>query len=308
MSDSRDKLPFSVANNPRCSRGAFTLAELLVVIAIIAMLMAILLPAVQASREVARKTQCVNKVRQIGIALKSFYSQFNHYPAGSRVPPRDVGLSWRVELLPYLDQGAIYEDINPSVGPNGQSWRHATTSLSELRCPSQADTARHRSDYAGVMGAGMSRFATEDNKACGSYFTDGFLFPNSEVTDAHIKDGLSNTLAVGERIYFNRKSWMDGSDWVGNPSKKSCVYAAKNIVWPLNSHGPQAGYFVGDPLAPNDQRKVLLNELMFGSAHAHGAHFLRGDGSAQFVNDDIEFTIYQDLSTIAGREVTSTPF
>lgn len=282
----------------------FTLVELLVVVSIIAVLLAVLLPAVQTAREAGRKTQCANNLRQLGVALKGFHNQFSRYPSGTRIPAHGVGLSWRVETLPYLDQSDIYEDINPSLGPSGQSWAHAKTGIPSFICPSQGESPRHRCDYSGVMGTGKTKFPTDDDRVCGWYATDGFLFPDSQVMDAHVKDGLSNTFAIGERVYFNRKSWMDGSDWVGNPSQKSCVYAAKNASWPINSNGVLAGYFVGDPVASEDQRKVLLNDIMFGSAHPSGAHFLLIDGGVRFVDERIDMTLFQDLATIAGKEIT----
>lgn len=286
-------------------RVGFTLVELLVVIAIIAMLVAILLPAVQSARESGRKTQCANNLRQIGIALKSYHSQYSKYPAGSQIPPRDVGLSWRVEILPYLELNSVYDEINPAAGPNGESLAPAKLGIPGFVCPSQGETPRNRCDYSGVMGTGTTKFVTEDNRACGWYATDGFLFPDSAVSDAHVKDGQSQTFAIGERVYFNRKSWVDGSDWVGSPARKSCVYSAKNAIWPINSQGT-SGYFVGDQSVPPEQRKVLLNDLMFSSAHPQGTHFLLVDGSVHFVAENIDFTIYQAYATVAGGELSGS--
>lgn len=288
-------------------RNGFTLVELLVVIAVIAMLIAILLPAVQSARGAARRSICSNNLRQIGIALNSYHTTHSRFPAGSDVAPRDIGLSWRVHLLPYLEQQAIHGIIDPSVGPNGtaEGWRFANAKISVFVCPSHSSSQRNRSNYSGVMGAGTTRAATEDQTKCGSYFTDGLLFPDSAITEAHVKDGCSHSMAIAERVYFARNSWLYGSAWTESPAKRTCVYSSKNIVWPLNSQGSRVGYFVSDPEVDPPLRKVLMNDLMFGSDHPGGAYFQFVDGSVHFLDDAIDFTIYQNLATIAGGEIAA---
>lgn len=290
-------------------RGAFTLVELMVIVAVIALLLGLLLPAVQSARDAARRTVCSNQLRQIGIAFNTFHTSNGQFPAGSDVAPRDIGLSWRVHLLPFLDQTSIYEVIDPSVGPNGTKagWAYANSELPIFHCPSQSNATSNRADYSGVMGAGTTWAVTQDKTRCGSYATDGLLYPDSAVSGAHIKDGHSKTMATGERSYFVRNSWLYGSAWSEAPAKRTCVYSCKNVVWPLNSQGGDVGYFVADPEAEKPFRTIVMNDLMFGSEHRGGAFFQFVDGSVHFIDDSIDFTIYQELATIAGGEVSRFP-
>lgn len=286
----------------------FTLVELLVVITIIAMLIAILLPAIQSARGAARRSVCANNLRQIGVALAGFHATNSRYPAGSEVAPQGISIGWRVHLLPYLEQNAMYAALDPSAGPNGApaGWKYAQNKeIAVFTCPANAGARANRANYSGVMGAGTSRTATEDQTKCGSFYTDGLMYPNSAITEAHVKDGGSNTMAIAERAYFTQKSWLYGSAWTGSPTKKTCVYAAKNVSWPLNSQGARVGFSVGDPAVEKPLRRVLLNDLMFGSDHAAGAYFQFADGSVHFINDTIDFTVYQALATIAGGEVNT---
>ncbi|HEY4232033.1 MAG TPA: DUF1559 domain-containing protein, partial [Lacipirellulaceae bacterium] len=97
----------------------FTLIELLVVITIIGILLGLLLPAVQAAREVARRTQCGNNLHQVGIALQSYNAQFRSFPPGSRMHANQggLGIGWRVMILPFMEETIVYDLIHPT--PNG---------------------------------------------------------------------------------------------------------------------------------------------------------------------------------------------
>ena len=298
------------ANRSRYANArGFTLVELLVVVTIIAMLIGILLPAVQSARESARRTECANNLRQIGIALHSHHTASNQFPPGSNIPNRDIGLSWQVHILPFLELGALYDRIDPGAGPNGAAIENSRTiarqEIPVFTCPSHSTRFRNRSNYTGVMGARLTRTASDDVDTCGSVFTDGMFYPNSATTTAHIQDGLSNTMAIAERSYWTRQSWINGCSVRQGAAHAVCAISTKNVVWPLNSQGTQADFFVGDTTVDQNRRKVRLNDLMFGSEHPGGAYFLIADGSVQFLEDTIDFTIYQGLATIDGGEMAT---
>ena len=296
-----------ICRSPPETTAGFTLVELLVVVSIIALLLGILLPATQSAREAARKTRCANNLRQTGQAVAAHHAQRGHFPPGSNTPDRGIGLSWTVHVLPYLELTAIYDDIEPTAGPSGKSWRFAKQPIELFRCPSSRSERRNICDYAGVMGAGQSQFVVEDQATFGSVYNDGVFFPDSQTTTAHIKDGLSNTIAIGERNYIPRQnnSWMNGSLWSGSPTTMIGVMSAKNVVWPINSYGRQSGYFVGDPAAEPSQRKILMNDLMFGSGHPGGAQFLHADGGVRFLTDNMSFALLQQLASIDGGEIAA---
>ena len=299
----------------------FTLIELLVVIAVIAILIALLLPSVQRAREAARRIQCINNLKQLGLALHNYHEQHKILPPGSisRFVPR-TGPGLLVHLLPHLDQGNTYDGLDLNVSeidfPNRVM---AKTDLAVFVCPSdEVKTDPYPGpfpgdsgfianwpamSYLGVMGAGRNG-ALKDLEGfhCGDYFTDGIFFPYSTTRFKDITDGTSNSLAVGEHVY-QRRSWLKGSYYETTPDTKVCITSTKNVRWPINSRPEEIGYYVFDPEAPATAPKIILfNDLWFGSKHPQGAVFLFGDGSVHFLNENINASVYQDLATINGRE------
>ncbi len=298
-------------------RPGFTLVELLVVIAIIGILIALLLPAVQAAREAARRMQCSNNLKQVGLALHNYHSALASLPAGSlhaSVASRH-GIGWQVMILPYLEQGAVHEVLTPTndawVANSGpaQSW------IATYVCPSakppvddyQNTGANKGMNYTGIPGSGIVKMLDLEDSHCGDLAVDGTFFPNSRTRLDDIRDGTSNTIVVGERNHETR-TWLTGSYWTGSEANKSqiCTHSMKNVAWPINSDPEQIGYYVFSQIAPAGASKVLLfNELFYGSRHPGGANFLFGDGSVQFLSESMDFTTYQRLATIAGGEVVS---
>lgn len=155
----------------RIQRRGFTLIELLVVIAIIAVLIALLLPAVQQAREAARRTQCKNNVKQLGLALHNYHDTFLTFPPGyvySNWTTTNAGFSWSVFLLPYIDQSPLYNTLNANTGYGGASATAVSVGnnfgsiLTAFRCPSDSGSANlsgtttfantARSNYVGVFG------------------------------------------------------------------------------------------------------------------------------------------------------------
>lgn len=297
-------------------RGGFTLVELLVVIAIIGVLIALLLPAVQASREAARRTKCVNNLKQLGLAIQGYHWEFRSFPPGSRLHQieRRVGLSWRVLVLPQLEQSSIYDRINPLPDGGGENADAQSLVIDVFLCPSAeppsgAPNTAVASNYAGVSGANNSNAPDYDaqvlnleDKNCGDIDINGVLFPDSRVRVAHVTDGTSKTLAIGERLYLFR-DWLSGSTWLGDPIERICTGATKNIRYPVNADPNQFGYYKFDFAAPADQRSMLLNELQFASEHAGGSNFAFADGSVRLVPDSIDFTVLQALATRNGEEI-----
>jgi len=299
----------------RCTRffphwGGFTLVELLVVIAIISVLIAILLPAVQAAREAARRSQCVNNLRQQAIASHNFHNNSRRFPAGGRLHENSGqnGVSWRVLLLPHLEQGVLFDQISPVSNGGAINWNEPQSQMPTLfRCPSVGDGggALTTSSYWGVGGAiREGETIGKDGMWCGMVSASGTYFAGSETRIAEIVDGTAHTLALGERTYVFR-AWMNGARWTGETKKSICSEASNNIVRPINTNPAQSEtYFIGDPLVPSTPVTLLpLNDLWFGSFHPGGAHFAYADGSVHFLPDEIDFTIFEDLSTIAGGEI-----
>jgi prepilin-type N-terminal cleavage/methylation domain-containing protein/prepilin-type processing-associated H-X9-DG protein len=232
----------SAIENPRSSLG-FTLVELLVVITIIGILIALLLPAVQAAREAARRLQCSNNLKQIGLALHNHHSAYGRFPPGGAEdqPPFGQatggvnanmwGSSWMVYLLPYMELNNIYDRWDFSGKPPGGSGAFNNTNLSLIRglpmsgyyCPTSplpqfCTTISTNSTVAGTVAAvhfvgisgaagglitGFNETRTNKLQAGGIISGGGVLFPNSQVSFSEIKDGSSNVLVVGEQ-----------SDWI----------------------------------------------------------------------------------------------
>jgi prepilin-type N-terminal cleavage/methylation domain-containing protein len=307
--------------HPHLRRG-FTLIELLVVIAIIAVLIGLLLPAVQKIREAANRMKCSNNLKQIGLALHNYESRNGEFPPGfgSLVMPDDhnspngPGWGWAAYLLSDLEQTNLYQQIDLSRSILHSS--HApmrTQVLSVFLCPSdpakpvipvyQFDggftgsilTQAGRSNYVAVFGTGE---VGEDPPE----IADGVFYRNSRTTTADVADGLSNTFFVGER-----GSRLAVQTWLG------AIYGSGVPRHPLI--GPAAGWdgegaavhILGHASSepghtPNGSS---LHVDDFSSFHTSGVLFLRGDGSIRTITDSINPSVYQAMVTRAGGEVAT---
>lgn len=291
-------------------RKAFTLVELLVVIAIIGVLVGLLLPAVQAARESARRTQCTNNLKQLGLAALNFHDAKGAFPPGATWGPnaQRSGMSFLVSLLPYTELGPLLQSMPDQTYSTTFANREIGQSVNALFiCPSddgerideQAEGQNWRtSNYCGVMGGGIVEVQLMSNPAtCGHYNSDGVFYPESSVKIKDITDGTSNTLLLGERTYQLRL-WTRGAYYNGSPTQFVCSASSKNIAVPINANTNRYCYRSNESGTPCPRPwSVEFNDLFFGSRHPGGAQFVFGDGSVQFLQDDIDFQAYRRLGT-----------
>ncbi len=302
-------------------RSGFTLVERLVVIAIIGILVALLMPAVQAAREAARRLQCSNNLKQLGLAITQYETQLGVFTCGADwgKGSNNASAGMHVFLLPYMEQGNVFDklDISKPVYDAANS-QYGAQIASLYTCPSNAarlndpfDWTRNwkTSNYVGVMGAGRpGKVVSLEKSHCGDYYTDGLFYPQSGVTAGEVRDGLSNTLAMGERTY-NLRVWLKGAYYDGSTTSHVCVFSTKNVRWPMKTESESFCYLhctgPGNCVNCPKGRTMLFNDLVFGSDHPGGALFVRGDGSVHFVAESIELATFQAMATINGGEVVS---
>jgi prepilin-type N-terminal cleavage/methylation domain-containing protein len=309
----------SARRTVRSSRG-FTLIELLVVIGIIGILIALLLPAVQAAREAARRSRCQNSLRQISLAAQHYHDRSNHFPPGGRLyqghngddGAGNAGVSWRVALLPHLEQSALYAQIGPDQYGGAASGFSAQPKRPEVfACPSDVVNGEKAdvSVYFGVAGTAKPGETIGDaDPYYGATATNGIYYPchpDKSTRIADITDGLSQTLAIGERTYVFTQ-WMTGARWYGDPNAPNLYSneAANNMTFPLNATRDQYGYFVADnPLPPGNTKTQPLVDLYFGSDHPGGCHFTYADCSTHFLSEGMDLNVLKAMATRAGGEV-----
>ncbi len=267
---------------PSC---AFTLVELLVVIAIIGVLVALLLPAVQAAREAARRTQCTNNLRQIGLAMANYASEREKLPVGCEGCgqfPVGKRTSWLLRLLPYLEQQSLADLYDDSLPAKHATNREVAIVVEDFLCPSEpsdvlfSETKTWKgcafTDYGGVFGvegtdSGSGTAIDEENL--------GVLLYNDPVQLTEITDGTTKTLAVAELL--NRRIsecvWTNGEN----------VFAQEETT-PINANSG----FGGD----------------LGSPHPGGALGVFCDGRADWLADSTDQRVLIAMLTKAGDEVS----
>jgi prepilin-type N-terminal cleavage/methylation domain-containing protein len=291
----------------------FTLIELLVVIAIIAILIALLLPAVQQAREAARRTQCKNNLKQIGLALHNYLDVARVLPPGwiavdvTGSPSAHEGTSgvgWATMILPYIEQGNIYRQFNaslPLTDPANAAFLR--NQIPGYKCPSdpQPETFFIAEEGSGAIITGLpianyiGSFGTEELDGCenapgdlpvmadGTCKGDGVFYHNSRVRIADFTDGTTNTFIVGERKTVAKLDWF--TTWPGMIAEGEEAFQR---VCGSADHTPN------HPDTHFDD---------FSSPHVGGTQFCLGDGSVRFISENIDRGVYQSLATIQGGEV-----
>jgi prepilin-type N-terminal cleavage/methylation domain-containing protein len=300
----------------RKARG-FTLVELLVVIAIIGSLVALLLPAVQAAREAARRNTCLNNLKQVGLAVQTHHDTQQQYPMG-RDNTVQSSVSWAFRLLPYLEKNNIFAAFNKSVrvddAANAPAMR---TPVEVYACPSRRPAAADRDfdnndqpplvraaaalgDYAanagkeymnGVVNAtggvdnGLKADARPDPAETGP------IYSFSKIKERMVTDGLSNTIAVGEKHKPQNPA---------NPNPDMLHYEQGDNAF-MAGDSPRtifAGTSGGIATGPDDP-----SNTKFGSEHAGITHFMFLDGHVKALKNEIEYQVLEAAATIGGDEI-----
>ena len=322
-------------------RRGFTLIELLVVIAIIGILVALLLPAVQAAREAGRRTQCFNNLKQLGISLHNRHDVYGKFPpiltTGSSGPTYSTQHSWRTYTLPYVEQNNVWKIVsfptrpiddpyyntsnvdNSALGnavdmnnlPAGQVWIAAficpTDPAGDIRQP-QSDGGRAPANYVGNQG-------TDVNFTTGN----GMFYRNSNRRIADVLDGTSNTLLVSEclRGDFDVNSLRDNYVGVRNVSNAANISTCQSLTPNFSDRG---GMWIGGQASnstfnasrpPNDRLVDCwgpsLGSTNFAarSMHPGGVNATRCDGSVSFFANTIDPLVWAAMGTRAGGETIS---
>ncbi|WP_437225116.1 DUF1559 domain-containing protein [Planctomicrobium sp. SH661] len=311
--------------NKTSSRRGFTLIELLVVIAIIAVLIALLLPAVQQAREAARRSQCKNNLKQMGLALHNYHETHSVFPPGalslqsngtawpettsncSSKPSKSSvvgGWGWGTFCLPFIDQAPLYNTL----APNGNNFPAVTvnvskTTLTVFRCPSEpsgplitntdfggdgAGNGYASASYAAVIGSGGLEYHINcDGNNPNPEARYGTFWYNSRTRLRDLTDGASNTVLVAERMWDGTPESTGGTGaiWAGRPTNSNKYCTL---------------------LRMNDTPAFSINgtnDSAARSKHVGGAHFLLGDGAVRFLSQNMDAMTYRLL----GQKADGTP-
>lgn len=306
-------------------RRGFTLIELLVVIAIIAILIALLLPAVQQARESARRTQCKNNLKQLGLALHNYHDTYKMFPPAATIARNSTAATnkimdvvdawgWPVRLLPFIEQTNLYTSIG--VGATVKTPHTAMTNLIDYNtsnagtvekllttvipgflCPSSSggNVNKYQQNLGTLMYALSSQVAV---------YPDGSRPYCVNISD--FTDGTSNTILMGEKSLQDKPFLSIGTNWgnyrPGNASRIQIVHHARPINTPFDgTHDPATNTYIEN--TPN-----LVTRAVMASAHVGGAHVLFGDGTVRFLSENINSDPQANNSVLGGNYIYQNLF
>lgn len=292
---------------------AFTLIELLVVIAIIAVLIALLVPAVQKVRESAARTQCTNNMKQIGLALHNYHGTYKRFPIGHQISV--AAANWRVLIFPYLELDNLYAAINLADVYNSvvlqnlivPTWKCPSSIMPETQPQSWVSWWTNNNhmvpSYQGIMGASPdpagNAAALYKSNYGGWWSNNGMLLMNESTTIVNCTDGTSNTIMVAEQsgrvgIQDVRNGYY--SPWGGcTQSKPIATLPPGADMWGMSL--TSNAYAINSQTTSAGSNTSYVGNSILNSFHPSGINVLFADGSVRFANDNTDFNNFQRLCT-----------
>jgi prepilin-type N-terminal cleavage/methylation domain-containing protein len=288
----------------------FTLVELLVVVAIIGVLVALLLPAVQAAREAARRASCTNNLKQIGLAIANYQLVHKQFPPSSSDAlanaldfsidePAETRHSWASFILPFIEMSDLADTIDRKAHALARVNLPAAAALVPVyRCPSYTGPQYGEADRYRMLGTecAIGNYLALGGSTVGNLWgvdllPDGVIIPAGEVTPKDVTDGLSHTVFIVESREESLAVWADGF------TAATCA-----LVFNAQRHPRYAEDIASLNYAPYFNYDPMVR---FGpsSMHVGGAYHLFGDGSVQFIKDDVTPALYVALTTREGAEL-----
>ena len=308
-------------------RRGFTVIELLVVIAVIAVLVALLLPAVQSAREAARRTQCMNNLKQQGLACTNYATSHNRFPAAAMTKGYVAsdeeyieGIMWSGLILPQLDQNDLYKTLGPDLD-DAQNivriYKASATRLTMYRCPSaKTDEDLGKRSWAYVHGrlpmsylacaSGTNDSESGDGEWVGGPTSDGIMYRDSWVEPDSITDGLSNTVLIGEGLNDDHFGRDHGGHTQVTDHWYIWSFAQTDAGWRTGD----ASEAMGSTAAPInamlevDKWNINQNELSFSSRHPGGTQVVFADGHVQFISQSISRRVWSAMGTRNVEDLT----
>lgn len=287
-------------------RAAFTLIELLVVIAIIAVLIGLLLPAVQKVREAAARIQCTNNLKQLGLALQNYNDAMGYLPPGGSNDPlkpgavnssgNPLGWNWTYQILPFVEQQNLVGKSRSLI---------SNTPVKIFYCPSRRAPAIYgssaKSDYAGNAGHNFNQHGSTGVIVM-TYYKSPSANPQLQRRRLlDITDGLSNTIGIGEKL-LNSHNW--GKDGGDNESWIDAGWDEDAVRCGWNNGIYHGGVY---PDTAEAAYPPTTWPIAFGSSHTGGANFVLADGSVHFVPFSVNGVVFMNACTMNDGQATSLP-